>query len=75
MNFIEVIELVQEQKKLNLCSVFIERKAWSNNTNKIVLITENGICIMFKFDNTTCFISLEDLKAEDWFIKFGGDKE
>jgi hypothetical protein len=69
MNIIEVIELVQEQKKLNLCSVFIERKAWSNNTNKIVLITENGICFMSKFDNTTCFISLEDLKAEDWFIK------
>jgi hypothetical protein len=68
MNFIEVIELVQEQKKLNLCSVFIERKAWSNNTNKIVLITEDGICFMSKFDNTKCFISLEDLKADDWEV-------
>lgn len=73
MNFIETIELVQEQKKLNLCSIFIERKAWSNNTNKIVLITEDGICFMSKFDNTKCFISLEDLKADDWFIKFGGE--
>lgn len=70
MNIIESIELAQ--KKLNksgfLSTVFIERKSWSKNTNKTVLITEDGIYFMSKFDNTKCFISLEDLKADDWEV-------
>jgi hypothetical protein len=70
MDFIETIELAQE--KLELSSVFIERKAWSDSTNKLVLITKDGVYFTSKFDNTKCFMSLEDFKADDWFIKFGG---
>lgn len=68
MNIIEAIELARE--KLNsstfLGTVFTERKSWDKNTNIIVAITEEGICFIPKFDNTKCFISLEDLKADDW---------
>lgn len=72
MTLIESIELAQE--KLNestfLGTVFTERSSWSKNTNIIVAISEKGVCFIPKFDNTKCFISLEDLKADDWKLLF-----
>ena len=70
MNLIQTIENAQEtiSKSVYVSTIFIERKSYDNNTNIIVCVNENGVCFMSKFNNDECYISLEDLNADDWEV-------
>jgi len=70
MNLIQTIENAQKKlsKLVYVSTIFIERKSWDNNTNIIVCVKENGFCLMSKFNNDECLISLDDLKADDWKV-------
>jgi hypothetical protein len=70
MNLIQTIENAQKKlsKLVYVTTIFIERKSYDENTNIIVCVKENGVCFMSKFNNDECFISLEDLNADDWEV-------